>query len=549
MKALNRVAVIGSAGVLVVSSSSLNVLARDTDSKNNYFDELEEFDEVEISGNIEKHIQVLHRGTLYVPDTSKTVGEREIIQEGEDGQIVSVYKNGEYVNTYVIPFKNQIIKVGVQFEKMVEEEYPTEVIGDITKWDNYSEILQEGKNRVVKSVGCYELNRETGQILNKVDKMFSNEVVQEGQKEVVVKGTKRPVWENMVVVGDSIPYNTEYIPVSDGSLQLGEQNVIQEGINGSILDEYLVACDKEGNIIDSYEPRVGREGITSQEMQNKVTEVGVLEQKTSDIIKSTEYVESDKEVGYINEISEGRNGIEATYNIYDLLLDGSLGNVIESNKSVLVEPENSKIEVGTRESVTESLKYNVVVQEDNTKPEDYEEVINAGVNGEVTSEYKYSVDPVSGELINKAILSQIVLKESVNENKVKGTLKYEDMECSGIKLNLESYKGTVFNSSELPEGVELILENVKSGMQYVKNENELRSKLSEKVSFLDLYNNDMKYTIDVDNAIYGESLAEGKYLIKLTPVGKNVGGAVVSVYLYVDDVTAEEDSVPNEEGK
>lgn len=217
----------------------------------------------------------------YSPVENQEVGYEKIIKDKHDGYIKKYYRVEIDVKTgkekksseeYFVKSEkedpvNGKVEIGVLKKEEVNKGFETveEPVED--KWTSYREVTQEGKDKIVLKKTILNLNKNTG-ICGESGKV-EEEVIEEGQDEVVKVGSKEPNWVSLIELEKEIYYNTLFVPCEDGSLKGDEQKVITQGENGRIYSEYLVACDEEGNELEGYEKKL----VSKDEIQDPIDEV------------------------------------------------------------------------------------------------------------------------------------------------------------------------------------------------------------------------------------------------------------------------------------
>lgn len=192
-------------------------------------------------------------------------GYRNVVQDGSDGKISSIYKvqissetgeplsnsNRELVSSERVEPITEKVEVGCIVTS--EEVKPCDVVYeyDDTKWDNYEEVKEKGTDEITTVKTRVKLD-EYGNLTDEVIEEISREVTSEGKTEVRIKGTKEPSWVEERTIKSEIKYNVLY--QADDSLSGDEEVVVEEGSSGWVYDVNLIALDEEGNQIDDYEP-------------------------------------------------------------------------------------------------------------------------------------------------------------------------------------------------------------------------------------------------------------------------------------------------------
>ena len=361
--------------------------------------------------------------------------------------------------------RDEIWKVGTK-PKVVEEEinYETETELDPNKPDTYSVVKTPGKKGKKITTTTYSVDETTGNVTSS-----ENVTTEESVKEVIVKGAKKT---------KKVESPKEYKP--DPELEGGQTRVIQEGTPDTI--------DEDGKVIEKGKPRIVQVGtkpkvveteidfnVVNEEDPTKpvgtkvVKQVGkkgkrttttnyTVNEKTGEVV-ATDTVVDEVPVDEINVIGTGANQLVELPTEYreDPELDG--GQVEEIQKGVpelrdvtgkvLTEGKPRIVKVGTKPKVTkeEDIDFNVVNEEDTTKPVGSKEVKQVGKKGKRTTTTHYTLNKQTGEVTTEDKVTEEKPVDEINvigvgENKlVELPTEYrEDPDFEGGKIE-ELQKG------------------------------------------------------------------------------------------------------------
>ena len=206
-------------------------------------------------------------------------GTENVIQEGQVGELtitesVTYDENGEEINREVISEEvtiepiNEIIDVGTKVTRVVEETRKEPVSFETERQENSSleqgteNVLQEGREgeRTIVEEVTYVNDVETSRVV------ISNEITIEPVNEVIEFGTQ--ITETIKETKTEV-INYEVERVANPTLNVGVENITQEGINGerTIIEEVTLVNGKETD------RRVISDEITTEAV-NKIIEYG-----------------------------------------------------------------------------------------------------------------------------------------------------------------------------------------------------------------------------------------------------------------------------------
>lgn len=222
------------------------------------------------AGALVSKVKPIEASTRYVALEGKAVGYENVIKESKDGSITTLYRTdidtstGKPIDgadlvydsaTEELPIEGKV-ELGVLNVQEMVTHCKTHTKYDDSKWDNFEEVTQEGKDQVERVTSIMKIDTETGKVSDEVDREISREVITEMSDRYVTKGSRVPNWIEEKVMTDSVQYNTVYEPDKTGKIVGDDSEVVQKGEYGRLYTTYLIACDDEGNKIDSYEPKV-----------------------------------------------------------------------------------------------------------------------------------------------------------------------------------------------------------------------------------------------------------------------------------------------------
>lgn len=220
------------------------------------------------AGCLVKRSDVEKANTTYKALEDKEVGYTNVVKKTVDGENTTIYKvsinstNGkpeegctyEYVKSSSTKPVNGVVEVGVRKVEKVTTPCDENITYDSSKWDNYSEVVEQGQDKVEEVTSVMVLDTKTGKVTDTVKQEISRNVVQESKPSTVVKGNKKPEFVEEKILTDHVKYNTVY--KENDELKGDEQKVVQKGEMGRLYTTQLVAVDENGNKIEGYEPKV-----------------------------------------------------------------------------------------------------------------------------------------------------------------------------------------------------------------------------------------------------------------------------------------------------
>ena len=361
--------------------------------------------------------------------------------------------------------RDEIWKVGTK-PKVVEEEinYETETELDPNKPDTYSVVKTPGKKGKKVTTTTYTVDETTGDVTSS-----ENVTTEEPVKEVIVKGAKKT---------KKVESPDEYKP--DPELKGGQTRVIQVG-TPDIVDE-------DGNIVEKGKPRIVQVGTKPKVVETELdfnvvnkedatkpvgfkerTQEGkkgkrttttnyTVNEKTGEVV-ATDTVVDEAPVDEINVIGTGANQVIDLPVEYreDPDFEGGKTEELQSGVpetrdvtgKVLTEGKPRIVKVGTKPKVTkeEDIDFNVVNEEDATKPVGSKEVKQVGKKGKRTTTTHYTLNKQTGEVTSEDKVTEEKPVDEINiigvgENKlVELPTEYrEDPDFEGGKIE-ELQKG------------------------------------------------------------------------------------------------------------
>ena len=222
------------------------------------------------AGTLVSKAKTIKASTRYVALEDRQVGYENVVKESKDGSITTFYRT-EIDTTTGKPIEGaELVYDHATEEDPIEGKVELGVLNiqeltthckvhtkyDDSKWDNYVEVTQEGKDQIDRVTSIMKIDVDSGKVSDEVEKEVSRVVLQDTSDRYVIKGSKSPNWVEEKVMTDKVQYNTVYEPDKTGKLVGDASEVIQKGEYGRLYTTYLIACDDDGNRLDSYEPKV-----------------------------------------------------------------------------------------------------------------------------------------------------------------------------------------------------------------------------------------------------------------------------------------------------
>lgn len=346
--------------------------------------------------------------TIYTASPALNYKEQQVETPGEKGRTVSTTKYtlnqetgtiSEETTTENTPAKDKVVKVG-NVEKIVS---PIE----ITELRKYNPELPKGKEEVEDAgeqgettvTKTYEVNPETGELTNSVEKTETTKTM---RQKVILVGTKEDTrLPQTKVETKAVPYETVY--EKNEKLDHGVKRVKIPGVEGQEQVTTTYTKDQtSGNI---------SENKTVKIVVNKVDQV--VEVGTKPSVETT--VLSHKTIYQVNPALEfrrqeiavaGHDGSVETRTTYQL--DKATGQVTVSDTTKQVNPAVDKvIQVGNVEKVIQPIAVTEERREDSSLAKNIEKVASEGEVGENTLTRTYAINEQTGELVNPQEVSQI----------------------------------------------------------------------------------------------------------------------------------------------
>ncbi len=404
---------------------------------------------------------------------SHEAGYEQVVQAGVNGErtIVETVTLTDGVETSRVEKSNritreavtEIIEYGTKSAPVVEtkEETRTESVAYKTvrranpeQGVGYEQIVQSGVNgerTIVETVTLTD-----GKETSRVEK--SNQITKEPVDEVIEYGTKvAPVVETREETRtETVAYKT--VRRANPEQGVGYEQVVQQGQNGErrIVETVTLTDGKETS-------RVEKSNQITKEPVDEIIEYGtksapVVETREESRTESVAYktvrrANPEQGVGYEQVVQVGVNG-ERTIVETVTLTDGKETGRVEKSNQITKEPVDEIIEYGTKvapvvetreESRTEPVAYKTVRRANPEQGVGYEQVVQAGANGERT--IVETVTLTDGKETSRVEKSNQITKEPVDEIIEYGT-KAAPIIGTTKGGNLDSNKNTNFLSMD-----------------------------------------------------------------------------------------------------
>lgn len=398
----------------------------------------------------------LERKTVYSANNDALItDEPKVLQEGADGlREIETVQNVDPDTGELMPAKEivsetikevstpKLVQIGAK--EIVEEVIPYETVitEDDKMWEGEVRKDVEGVDGLKDVTYIYDVDPDKGLTENKT--AIDEKIKKEPVVEKVTHGTKKPKYieeKEVTPVKPDAPVVEDY--VSDEALtkikSLDDYNNIVDNFNKLIegkkqLEDgsyvtveakdgesgrlYKVATDPDtGEVIPTIEKELIEE-VNIPAVEQKSIKLNIKLGETRDADEVYEYVGTDKlELGSTNVVTKAQAGEEQA-----VVLDNGNTTWVPSEENPAV---RGLVEVGNREVVKEELEAAGTVFEMDTMFEG-EVIIPEGLEGtpgeqEVT--YEYEIDPATGKLGQKKVISTKVIKEAQGGEKWVGILK------------------------------------------------------------------------------------------------------------------------------
>lgn len=398
----------------------------------------------------------LERKTVYSANNDALItDEPKVLQEGADGlREIETVQNVDPDTGELMPAKEivsetikevstpKLVQIGAK--EIVEEVIPYETVitEDDKMWEGEVRKDVEGVDGLKDVTYIYDVDPDKGLTENKT--AIDEKIKKEPVVEKVTHGTKKPKYieeKEVTPVKPGAPVVEDY--VSDEALtkikSLDDYNNIVDNFNKLIegkkqLEDgsyvtveakdgesgrlYKVATDPDtGEVIPTIEKELIEE-VNIPAVEQKSIKLNIKLGETRDADEVYEYVGTDKlELGSTNIVTKAQAGEEQA-----VVLDNGNTTWVPSAENPAI---RGLVEVGNREVVKEELEAAGTVIEMDTMFEG-EVIIPEGLEGtpgeqEVT--YEYEIDPTTGKLGQKKVISTKVIKEAQGGEKWVGILK------------------------------------------------------------------------------------------------------------------------------
>ncbi|ONK29123.1 G5 domain-containing protein [Streptococcus azizii] len=411
--------------------------------------------------------------TIRRANPEQGVGYEQVVQQGQNGErtIVETVTLTDGKETSRVEKSNQItkepvdeiIEYGTKAAPVVEtkEETHTETVAYKTvrranpeQGVGYEQVVQQGQNgerTIVETVTLTD-----GVETSRVEK--SNQITKEPVDEIIEYGTKSaPVVETKEETHtETVAYKT--VRRANPEQGVGYEQVVQVGVNGErrIVETVTLTDGKETS-------RVEKSNQITKEPVDEIIEYGTKsapvvetreESRTEPVAyKTVRRANPEQGVGYEQVVQAGVNG-ERTIVETVTLTDGVETSRVEKSNQITKEPVDEIIEYGTKsapvvetreETRTELIAYKTVRRANPEQGVGYEQVVQAGVNGERT--IVETVTLTNGKETSRVEKSNQITKEPVDEIIEYGT-KAAPIIGTTKGGNLDSNKNTNFLSMD-----------------------------------------------------------------------------------------------------
>ncbi|MGV3133293.1 G5 domain-containing protein [Staphylococcus simulans] len=299
------------------------------------------------------------------PDTDAGVGDQTIVTQGQPGVSTTVKEPGQpAVTTTTTEPVTEVI--GVDNVDVAEQPIPFNTIERYNPnlpVGTTNAVAQEGQNGVTTTTTTYEVDPNTGALLNPV-----------------VETTQTAPTDRIIEYG---PVAGEIIYQPDPSLPIG-QTTTTEGTPGDPNDPNNLPADT-------------------------IVNVGNVDTATTVLPHDTQYVGVTQPTGYTNVQTAGIDGATTTTTTYTVdPATGTLSNPVAA--STTTEPVTEVVEIGTQQVTTSDVPYTTIYRENPDLAQGTQNEIQAGIIGQTQTTTTYSVNPETGALYNP-IANTVTLTE------------------------------------------------------------------------------------------------------------------------------------------
>lgn len=292
------------------------------------------------------------------PDNDPGVGDQTIITQGQSGVSTTVKEPGqEAVTTTTTEPVTQVI--GVDNVDVVQQDIPYNTVERYNPnlpVGTTNSVAQEGQNGLTTTTTTYEVDPDTGALLNPA-----------------INTTETAPVDRIVEYG---PVAGEVIYQPDPSLPVGQQTTT-EGVPGDPNDPNNLPTDT-------------------------VVKVGNVDTATTILPHDVTYVAVAQPTDYKNVATTGIDGSTTTTTTYQVDPNtGVLSNPTSVNQTT--EPVTEVVEIGTQQVTTAEVPYTTIYRENPDLAEGTQNELQAGVIGQTQTTTTYSVNPETGELYNPVV--------------------------------------------------------------------------------------------------------------------------------------------------
>lgn len=245
-------------------------------------------DELIAVNPIMQEIEEVLYTTRYISNPTLQYGERNVIQEGQNGQDIQYTKyqldrltgellDVEYTYSESIEAIERIIEVGTFLQERVEIPFEIEYVASEELAYGEQAIAVPGVNIIIETDSIFEVDPVTGEVTN----ISNDEISTLGNKQIVYVGNRDEYKEDIAF---------EKIIVESEEALVGEETIIQEGVAG--LSRVIVTSSVDP--LTGHLTNVATERVILREAINEIIEVGtkVVEQpqnpENNDTEESTE---------------------------------------------------------------------------------------------------------------------------------------------------------------------------------------------------------------------------------------------------------------------
>ena len=343
-------------------------------------------------GDQSKETHEIDVAVRYVSDDSKPVNEQEVVKQGSKGlrTIITTYsvnsKTGDLYDPVVTeeykPMSERIIKVGTK-STVKEEAIAPKVIyqKDDTREKGQPDIRVEGVVGKKVTPVKYDVNPDTGEVIQvpgePVTTLAKDTIIRVAAKDkvryvingkdVVKETTEYSVNPDTGEVTNKVTkeiinrggakklFDTKKTPspkkyVKDDTREKDQPNIIEKGQDGEVVYEFPMIVNESTGAVTKGKPVL----VKDTKPTDTIVKVAAKDKVVTEEIESPKRYVGDEEQNYGSEPEEtrGQKGSRTTTTVYTVNPEN--GNVTEDSTTVMKDPTETVIKVGTKSAVVKT---------------------------------------------------------------------------------------------------------------------------------------------------------------------------------------------------